>query len=119
VAFSAHALQSGTEALMRIPCLITHVEADGPPDEYGDPTETETQTATRCYLAQRSRSEIGLTPVEVDRWVIYLPAGTHVDANDAVAVMGGVFQVIGEPWPVWHPLTLRVNHVEATLERRR
>jgi hypothetical protein len=119
MAFTAHAWQAGTDTLMRIPCVITHVEADGPPDEYGDPTETSTTTPTRCYLAQRSRTEMGLTPVEVDRWSLYLPAGTKIDGNDTVGVMGGVFQVIGEPWPVIHPLTLRVNHIEATLERRR
>lgn len=112
-------IQSATDAFLRIPCTIVHVEDTGPDDEYGNATTTTTTTDTRCYLAQQIRREVGLTPVEVDRWLLYLPPGTQIDANDAVVIGPNTWQVIGDPWPVWHPVTLRVNHIEATVERRR
>jgi hypothetical protein len=99
---------------------VHHVDEDSPArDEYGNIVPSATTSTTRCYMAQQSRTEIGLDNIEKERWAAYFPAGIALDANDRVAVDGNEYEVIGQPWPVMHPATGLVDHLEATLERRR
>jgi hypothetical protein len=99
---------------------IAHVDDDSPArDEYGNVVPGATTSTVRCYMAQQSRTEIGLDNIERERWAVYFPGGTALDANDRVAVGANEYEVVGEPWPVVHPLTGDVDHLEATLERRR
>lgn len=104
---------------MTMRCVISHVSRDPDAvDEYGNPVDaTPTQTTTRCYLAQSMRAEVGLAPVEKDRWMLYLPPDTDIDADDSVACNGRDYQVIGDPWVVISPVTGASSHIEATLER--
>lgn len=99
---------------------IHHVdETDDARDEYGNVVPSESTDTTLCYMAQQSRTEVGLDSVERERWAAYFPPDVSLDANDTVTVGDADYQVIGMPWPVVHPLTGAVDHLEATLERRR
>jgi hypothetical protein len=111
---------SPSTQLMTMSCVVTHVERDAEAvDEYGNPLDAEEPetTTTRCYLAQSMRAEVGLAPVEKDRWTLYLPADVEIDADDSVACNGRDYQVIGDPWVVISPVTGASDHIEATLER--
>lgn len=102
---------------MNMRCRIDHIDADTETDEYGNVTYVSTQTFVRCYLAQNSRREIEGTPVERDRWSLYLPPGVHLDGNDNVTIDETTYQVLGDPWLVIEPVTRRPSHIEATLQR--
>lgn len=107
---------------MTMACVVTHVERDPDAvDEYGNPadTTTPTTTATRCYLAQSMRAEVGLALVEKDRWQLFVPPDVAIDADDTVVCAGRDFQVVGDPWVVISPVTGTSSHIEATLERTR
>jgi hypothetical protein len=108
--------------MIRVPCTIHHVGRDGGADEYGNPTTTETSTPARCWLAQQVRTEPVADNVnlESERWSVYFEADVVVDANDRVEVFGEIYEVLGPPWDVRDPLfTDRVDHIEATVARRR
>lgn len=109
--------------LIQIPCIVHHVDRDGATDDYGNPTVTSTPSDERCYFAQQTRGEPGsdlLINPEAERWVIYLEGDVTLDATDRVEVFGEIYEVIGPPWPVRDPLFPdRVDHLEASLERRR
>lgn len=99
---------------------VHHVDENSPArDEYGNVVSSATTSATRCYMAQQSRTEVGLDSIERERWATYFPGDVLLDANDRVVVAGAEYEVIGQPWPVVHPATGDVDHLEATLERRR
>lgn len=112
-------MPSPITAFFKTDCTIRHVDESAARDEYGNVITAATTTTTRCYMAQQSRTEVGLDNIERERWAAYFPAGTTLDANDSVTVDGADYQVIGQPWPVLNPVTDEVDHVEATLERRR
>jgi hypothetical protein len=104
--------------LMNMRCRIDHVESAGEPDEYGNPTNVVTTASwSRCYLAQNSRTELGDGVIDRDRWALGLPPGVLVDSNDTVTVDGVAYEVRGDPWKVIEPVTGRVSHIEATLQR--
>lgn len=103
--------------LLKIPCHVRHTEPSGR-DEYGDITTAYFETDSKCYLAQRQRSEIAETEVARETWSCYLPPDVALSAFDTVEVEGLVFQVIGQPWRVFDPVVGRHSHIEATLERR-
>lgn len=115
---------------MTIPCTITHVEQVGDPDEYGDPTEETTTTvldgSPGCWFHQDYRSDAGfadrssagqLSNIETERWTVYVPAGTSLDANDTITIQGNTYQVVGPPWSANNPREQRDVFVVASLER--
>jgi hypothetical protein len=85
-------------------------------DAYGTGVPTVVPALTVGYLQQNSRAEKeGFVPVET--WLLILPAGTDLNADDQVIVAGEQFTVNGAPWPVANPRTGLVDHLEATLAR--
>lgn len=111
-------MRSPIEQFFHQTATIHHTDAGVDRDPYGNVLEDTTTTTSPCYLAQNSRTELGLADVERDRWSLALPAGVELDANDAVTIDGKTYQVLGTPWPVVHPATGHVDHIEATVERR-
>lgn len=104
--------------LLNQPCTITHVARTGATDRAGVPAETTTATETVCYAEQQratDRTE-GQSSTE-QRWLLVLPAGTTVDADDRVEIDGvnGVFAVQGPPWPARNPRTRTVSHIECEI----
>lgn len=100
-------------ALMNRACTVTHITDDGPPDEYGDPTEQTTTTSTVCYCEQRNASEDTVNAdTQAEDWLVMLPAATAVDGNDRVTVGSLVLEVQGPPWPAYNPRTAAVSHIE-------
>lgn len=104
--------------LLTLPCTITRVTADGPPDDHGNPTETFTTTNTKCWLYQDRRSENERQgDQQIEGFVLVLALGTQIDGNDRVTVQGKDFEVTGPPWNAVNPRTGKPTHVEATLDR--
>lgn len=110
---------------LTLPCTITHVEDDGDPDAYGNPTETTTTTESTCWLHQTyrddseattARTNHGTTNVSTERFTAYFLPTVDLDRNDRVTVDGTEYQVVGPPWRAFNPRTRRYEHIEATLE---
>ena len=105
---------------MVTPATITTVSLSGPPDAHGVAGEVVTQRSVRCWLHQTQRSE-QTAPVgeQAETWSLYLPVGTVVSGEDRITVGSDVFELTGPPWPVLHPTSQKVTHVEATVKRVR
>lgn len=105
--------------LLTLACTITHVAESGAADEYGNPTDETTTSATVCYLEQTARSEqTAGGDVQREDWLMFLPAGTTVSGSDRVDVAGyGLFELDGPPWPVRNPREGVTHHVECRVRR--
>lgn len=103
--------------LMTLPCTIRR-NTPGARDEFGDPTDTWTETATVCWIAQATRGEeTRLADIQAGEWHGYFPPATSIDGHDQVVVDGATYEVAGTPWKAWNPLRRRYTHIEATLTR--
>lgn len=92
----------------------------GEPDEYGNPTAIETETATRCELQQVGSREENGEALEVTTWRCWLPPETAaLDARgwDAIRVDGRTYELSGDVWGVVNPRTGETHHAEAMLTR--
>lgn len=100
------------------PCTLVYVTYDTA-DEYGNPTETVTEVRSRCYLQQRSGTEITeLRDTQIGDWFLLLPSGTTIENLTRVRVDGyGAFELNGPAWAVENPRVRRVDHVEARLRQ--
>lgn len=108
---------SSISDLLTRACTITHREASGTRDDYGDEVATETTTSTVCELQQRSRDEDSdLGELTMQAWMLVLPAGTDVASGDTVTVEGQTFEVFGEPWTVRDPIVRSDSHIECTVK---
>lgn len=106
------------DLLTQIGTLVHVMQDDENLDEYGDPTETTTTTEVRCLIQQnRSDETDGLGQVLTETWSLFLPSGTIVDGSDRITVDGATYELVGPPWPAWHPTRHAVSHIEATVER--
>lgn len=75
-----------------------------------------TTSTAKGWLHQTSSSEpIEGRDGELSLWVLYLPAGTDVDAHDRVTVLGLTFEVDAPPLPAWTPRG--EHHLEVRLRR--
>jgi len=81
----------------------------------GNAVEDTTETFTVCELQQRNRMETPQGDWSSAEWVGFFPAGTELDAGDAVELDDFTYEVIGAPWPARNPRTQVESHVEATL----
>lgn len=89
----------------------------GPPDEYGDPTAVEVARGVLCDVQQVSAREALEDGVQVGTWRAFLPADASDLAGwDALEVDGQLFELTGDPAPVYNPRLGVVDHVEAPLE---
>lgn len=105
-------------ALMNQACTITTRTDSATVDRYGNPTESESTATTTCHAEQRSRTETsGESVVQVEEWLVMLPAGTTIDAHDKITVGTLALEVLGPPWPVRNPRTQTTSHVEVTCKR--
>jgi hypothetical protein len=104
--------------LLNRACTITHRSTGATVDAYGSEIPATAATATVCELQQQQRTESNERgTVAEDVWLLVLPAGTTIAADDTVTVDGDVFQVHGDPWPVRNPRTQTIHHLEATVRR--
>jgi len=93
------------------------MRASGPPDEYGDPTDTEVARAVPCDIQQLSAREANEDAAQVGSWRAFLPASAaDLTGWDALTVDGVTYELAGAPWPVFNPRLGVVDHVEAALE---
>lgn len=75
--------------------------------------------STRCELQQTTAGEDHEGRVLTTGWRLFLPADVDLDGWDALDVDGELVELDGDPWPVRHPLTGEVHHVEASARRTR
>lgn len=103
------------DRLLTRACTIVTRSDSGDTDDYGNPIETETSTDTACELQQLQRAEPNDAGEFSDStWAIFLPAGTTISTGDAVTVDETVYELVGAPWEVRHPITGRMTHIECT-----
>jgi hypothetical protein len=82
-------------------------------DDYGNPQPTETTAATVCHVQpltaidSASGETVGLSQIESDTRVFYMPPDTNLDGLDAIDIDGVTFEVVGPPSRWFHPV-LRV-----------
>ena len=83
-------------------------------DSAGDLTYTVVETAVACEIQQAGSGEDHEGAIQTSRFRVWLPAGaTDLGGWDAIQVDGSTYELDGDPWPVWHPPTRTVHHVEA------
>lgn len=99
-----------------LPHSVTIVRYDdSTEDAYGNPVRAETGRSTspgRLWQVATEEREDGENTV-VDRWKVFLPAGTALDAGDELLEGGRRFEVLGTPEQVYAART--VHHIEAQL----
>lgn len=114
------------QRLLRQPVTIHHVEVVDT-DETGDDVLDEDidPTEVLAYLGQGLGGQslsFGGGEDLVNRetytsdWILVVPPGTVIDANDTVEFGDDTFQVIGPPNRVWNPRTNSEHHIEARLQ---
>lgn len=88
-------------------------------DGYGNDVAGTTSTyETPCFLEQTDATEILVDrETYVSSWRLFLPAGSELSAADQFVLdgRGDVFEVVGEPDRLWHPVRRVEHHVEARL----
>lgn len=111
---------AAVERLLQYDVVLRKRTADGPVDEYGNPTYTELEQETVAELQQvGAREELG-GAVQVSTWRVFLPADAPARGWDALEVRSGAyagwrFELNGDAAYVQSPLT-GLAHVEAYLE---
>lgn len=104
------------ETLMNEPVTIVSRAYAGTLDDYGNEISTETTVETLGYLQQLSGTEReGYVPEVTD--LLIVPSDTAIQANDAVMIGTGEYEVYGPPANVYNPRTAVFHHIEATLKR--
>jgi hypothetical protein len=107
--------------LITTPCTLRLRSESGVEDDYGNDVPTETTVETVCELQKQIRRSSeepeGQGEISDTLWALFLPAGTDVDTSDVVEVDGEMYEMVGEPWPVRHPITGVESHVEASVRR--
>lgn len=101
--------------LINRPCTIRQRATSGY-DDYGNETDTLTDTATVCEFQQQQRSE-NEDELAAVKWRVFLPTGTSISSGDQLVVDGTAYEVDGEPWDVRNPRTKTGSHIEATVIR--
>lgn len=87
-------------------------------DRYGNTVPATSSTVSTVGYLEQSQSNETLTDrdVSVGDWVVYLPAGTDVNAQDRIVFGSQTFEVDGEPWQVYNPRVRQVSHLQAKLK---
>lgn len=86
-------------------------------DEYGNPTEVEATSSSKCHVRPLSTDELP-DGISSERWKIYLPAGTALDVDDRVSVDGELYEVVSVPTERYNPRSRMVEAITAEIERR-
>lgn len=97
---------------------VTSVALTGTEDVFGDPGESVTSRAWRCWIAQSSRDDdTNAGDRQDETFTMYLEAAATVTGSDRVTVAGKTFEVVGPPWTAVNPRTGRDEMVVATIRR--
>lgn len=116
-------LREGTDLsiadLIRQPCTLYRSSESDTRDAYGRPVPTRSGTATVCAVQQRQVDEPDRQGDLSDAdWDVYFLATEAVGSGDTLYVPDvGVFEIVGEPWPVSHLLRGEVHHLEVKARR--
>lgn len=107
--------------LLNLDATLTTVTADTV-DVYGDPTDSPTSTAVKCWIdrrgTQRDADElVGDADWQIELLDLYLPPGTAATGRDRLTVRGVEYEIIGPPHEHIHPVTGQPVYVEARIRR--
>jgi hypothetical protein len=100
--------------LLTRPATLLQRDATGE-DALGDPTYGTTETATVVELQQLASGEDHEGGLLTSRFRCWLPADAPLEGWDAISIDGVLYELDGDPNPVWNPSTRSVHHVEAEL----
>lgn len=101
--------------LIRRPCTLVKRPVASK-SRYGNPTRDSIDVQTVCELQQRTRDEIGeQSEVSTSDWMAFFLPTEVVGREDRLIVDGETYEMVGGPWPVTHPPTGRVSHIEASV----
>lgn len=87
-------------------------EAEGFDNRQAATSTTTVKGALQQADASEDTQELGSS-----HSVLWLPAGTEIDAGDTAEVSGRTYEVEGDPWVVVDEETGQPHHIEATLAR--
>lgn len=121
-------------ALLNQPCTFTIPTASGEADRAGVPADdVATVTGFGYFEQKQATDQTGVQSSDEQRWLaMVLPTGTTGDDTsgdvvDLAEVLNaratvepeglGVFQLVGEPWPVRNPRTRQVAHLEFEMRK--
>lgn len=106
--------------LLRQPVTVETVTQDGPPDDFGDPTEQTTTATFLGWLWQEQTDEDtagGQVERETHRLAIEAAAATVLGGGDRITYRGTVYEIAGPPWLAVNPRTGATEYVLATVNR--
>ena len=89
----------------------------------GDPLDPDAELVdevagiTSCELQQAAATDAHDGRLQQTGWRVFLPAGVDLTGWDALRIDGDLLELVGDPWPVRHPRTGVVSHVEAEVRR--
>lgn len=108
--------------LMNQTGTISYITGDTTADEMGNPTETIDTGEYCCWLWQTSRSEnTANADVQQETFLVGLDPAAEPFAGTVktIEINGVNYDFEGPPWPVTHPRSGVVTHLEATVRRTR
>lgn len=112
------------EALFTMSATVVNRSQSGPPDKYGNPTISTTETVWPCEFQPRQigvrgqdESRSGLSTTQEHPYLIWLPPACVIDGRSAVIVNGDVYEVDGPPWFARNTRTGEAEYVQANLMR--
>ena len=80
-----------------------------------DWANASTHTVLGCSVQPASTSRnFERAQQETDRWALYAPPGSDIEAGDRISHHGATFEVDGAPY-TWKSPTGRVTHMHANL----
>lgn len=107
--------------LLNLSVVVTHVTVDDDDrDEFGNPTETTTETTYRGYHWQGTTSErTGGAEVFTEKQTLVLEpsAAGAVDNGDRVTIEGVPYVVDGDPWEARNARTTAIEYVTMPVAR--
>lgn len=104
-------------ALLNQPITVERRGVTGTDAYRSEVLGTVTTYTTVGYLEQTAAVEVIVDrETYTSEWLLVLPSGSFIDANDRVVYGGVTYEVIGPPHRVWNPRIASEHHVEARLK---
>jgi hypothetical protein len=99
-------------------CVLILRDPTGTRDDYGNETTLDYTDDSLCELQQRSANERDDSGESSDDdWNVFFLTGTDLTTASAVQVDGDVYEFVGAPWTVRHPITGADSHIEVKARR--
>lgn len=102
--------------LLTRPVQVVSQQSDDAIDEYGNEIPIERIETVQAFVQQQTTGEReGYVPT--GNYLLVLPAGTEIQADDYVIIDNRRYTVSGDPDHVMNPRTRKEHHIECGLTR--